>query len=260
MKKIKTPVLLLAIIGLFSSFSAMASGELKYEKVSSAEELKEIINTVKNDLFFPELKEETGYLFEDAYKRYNMEEHSFAYSYLKGVPFDKLVSDFYVWVVPTETGKQIIISNTEEKWQIIGYSHSEKNEENSDLINKDSVIKSIELISEKIEDVQFIYTGAYFSSFAFIKTDKEEYLIPFSVRPDFTKLENGKLYTAKEASAILLASFGEPKIDDTSNGGANGGANTDNNDILLISLIVGTCVIVGVIAYTILRKKRMENT
>ena len=80
------------------------------------------------------------------------------------------------------------------------------------IVRADRIDEAIKAIKQAdpsdITDLVCVYLVDYFGNYVCITTVNSAYLIPFSAKPDFTGLENGKLYKLSEAVRILNKNSG----------------------------------------------------
>lgn len=80
--------------------------------------------------------------------------------------------------------------------------------ENPGTVDLDAAKKAAALLESeygaKDISVQCLYSRDYFGKYLIIYSSVGEYIVPFCYRPDFTGLENGKLYPAAGLGKILV--------------------------------------------------------
>ena len=113
---------------------------------------------------------------------------------------------------------------------------------------------------------QQCFCGVYYNTnFVFLEVESgEEYLIPYGVRPLWTGLENGKIYTVAEVCVILSETYhsnGYRIGGSNDNGGGGGGtarvfdpASEPNNGLMI--LLGGVLLAAGVGGLMLLGIKR----
>jgi len=77
------------------------------------------------------------------------------------------------------------------------------------VLQKDRIINLIqnEGIDGNVSEMYFFEAPMYFLNALLVIVNDEEYVIPFSIRSDFTGLEDGKLYKRTEFSVIMRDHF-----------------------------------------------------
>ena len=115
-----------------------------------------------------------------------------------------IIGEKYSWICVTETNQVLTINYREGEYKldkvrvsgpITGYDY---------IVDKEVVIN--EITNAKITDISevFIVSDDFYPlTMVVIESNLGEYVVPFCARPDLSKLENGKIYTAKEAMDIL---------------------------------------------------------
>lgn len=247
--KNKGKVLLAIITSFLLCLSAMpvlaAENEKRYvdnTAVLDANEYEQILDAVGGSDMVKRNNEErnmrsvgNGQLGE-GYKLYFMSAPDFAKGVIAGKSVSEAISSDYVWDVPNEAEQVFRIRVIDGQWKVIGYSTPLAGEKDPSIIDLDLVDAAIAELAKSYDvsdiQVQCFLADMYFANFVYITTPDNEYLIPFAARPDFTGLENGRLYTALEASQILVENFplieGEMNGSTDNNGGAGGMNTTDN--------------------------------
>lgn len=114
-----------------------------------------------------------------------------------------------------------------------------------------------------ITSVKYLHAAMYHTTFAVIYTDSEVYAVPFSSNPDFSELEDKKVYIADDMMQFLVDTYDEAKL--LENPDANGGVPLRNPKIeesvllsglkpLLISAVLLISFIVMCVSVYLLRK------
>lgn len=162
----------------------------------------------------------------DSYKLFETNGGRFAAEILDGKSVSELISTEYSWIVLGDGDTAIKVIDDNDEWRVSGQSTPTEVTLASSNINSDAVNSILEGVTENITDLRCISSAAYYCNFVYINTESNEYLIPFSSRPDFTGLENGSLYTAYDAAVILNQNMPATEISDASDanvGGAGSG-------------------------------------
>ncbi len=226
-------VLTIILIILFS-FTIVCSAKSAEDFVKDAEkenkaELKELQKLLDEDSEFlssmmvslnsdVDPKEMLKKLKSDnAYKSYLFNDNIIL-GYKETKDFGSMIEDDYYWIVPlSDEGIYISFRNENGKWQWSGSGNSLKYpvddvdgpKEAVDFSTKGIVNRLKDEFKKKdIDDIRFVSDSIFFCDFIYISVENVEYVIPYSHRPDFTGLENGKLYKVQEALDILEANLG----------------------------------------------------
>lgn len=211
-----TPCLIISFsVPAFASEISYKNYKSLYDSEEAAIVHSQISNPENAVLLPPQGKSDNN---KTEYKIYGLKLFDFAKEIKNGVTISELLSDDYAWIVLCGTG-QTRIKKIDGKWQILGSRMASPN--NRPTTDIDTEVFERLLASPKFsgenEPVQtaFIESFPYNTVFAYIRNNTGEYLVPFSSRPDFTGLENGKLYTTAEVAEIL-----PELIEGDENGGA----------------------------------------
>jgi len=149
---------------------------------------------------------------EGAYKVYGLLNPDIVDTYKKQASIRDVISDEYKWQVPTENFDLVTVrkAQTANTWELVGVVFNDETDSmRSKVVNKSSLHTAISSRVKEISNLQYIDCPMYFTTFAYLESGGQEYLIPYSTRPDLTGLENGKMYTASDTVAILYTNFGE---------------------------------------------------
>ena len=145
---------------------------------------------------------------ERAYKLYDFIHPDIVELYKEKGSIEEMISDVYVWMVPTKNNFLAIVKYKDDKWQTVGaddYSTWEGDDVDYVIINKKLVdqIISDELGDAKIESVKYLSTTLFHLEFVFVKADGIEYLMPYNVWDGgFVSLER-RLYRSDEFSLVM---------------------------------------------------------
>jgi hypothetical protein len=144
--------------------------------------------------------------FDGAYKTYSFICHTWLYDYEKdGVISDK-ISTKYFWRVPTEDGLGLYTYVPEgDGWSVVDFTDY-TNAAGKDFIEKQNLQNDMGDRLKGIVQLKYIYEPRIYTTFVYIQTNDDEYFIPYAGRPEFVNLENGRVYTVKEAVERLKAS------------------------------------------------------
>ena len=180
----------------------------------------------------------------------------------QGTNIKDLISENFRMVVPTDGGYIEFVKDGSGKvsWLGSSFSGSQKHPGLVDISVVDNILSSEEY-SEATGVIAFS-DSMYMTSFVYFNLNDVEYLIPFSSRPDFTGLENGKVYKASDCISILSKNMPRDNIDPNANGGYGEiYPELKDNDIvpIVVGATVGSCVLLAaVVIYTVGRRKKLE--
>lgn len=223
MKKftIVTTLIALLICTTFLCGAKSAETLIKDEEKNSEAELKQIQELIDNDSEFltsmmPSLNatvDKNQIRTENAYKQYGLNSVYIYDDYTKNGNFGSMISDGYNWIVPLyDENIYISFSKKSESWQFGGAGSSLSfTDDDGNKLDLDFSLNGIlkKLKKEKgitnADEIKYVSSDRV--NFVYILTDGAEYLIPYCSRPDFTELENGKIYTAAESLEIYNSDF-----------------------------------------------------
>ena len=227
-------ILFLAIFGILlnNTGRVLAAGnslDLSYVKDES--EYQKVINDIGNGQFINDYDGNIDPGNKDCYgvKIYNLTTPCFAYNYLSGEGFNSLGADDYKWLLYDAQKREMSVIKKGDKWTLIGISTLSgltKETGYIDLSIIDNINNNPELIGvEKLTDVTVkCYDAPFYNlKFIYLKTIYDEYIVPFSSRPDFTGLVNGEIYKLNDAAEILNVNFpvNEGLMENDGNGGGH---------------------------------------
>ncbi len=138
-----------------------------------------------------------------------------------GKPLKELLPGEYRWMIPSDDGCLTIVALNDGAWEAVGRIISEpeliaSGAVDDSTVRFDKINAAIENIAlndpSGITDIVCFYIYEYAGDFVCITTENNNYLVPFSARPDFTKLTNGEIYDLSEAYGTLVQNFGEYKV------------------------------------------------
>lgn len=202
------------------SMTAFAESALEdcraFESFFDSDELAVVIEQTSDDFYMKEI----GYTAANVYSSKNIGEYKeyralgadFLERLANGTSVKELISDECTWIIPSGKYTAEVSLNNEGEWHTdrIGWFSEELIESGAildDCVRFDQVDLAIKRIGSNIEDVICVNMPTKYSKFVCLVSDTT-YVIPFSPRPDFTGLENGKLYTASEANKIWSDNIG----------------------------------------------------
>lgn len=265
------------VIVLITALSLLLSAKL----VCFASNTSDIINKdiysnefakIKSDISKDENLTKVGtFDFDSAYKVYTLTQPHISLAYDEHQNIKNAITNEYKWMIPTTDNKQLATAQlSNDKWEIIGYKEDD-NSKNTYAIDKQQITKAFDkqskITGDNIIDYKNIWSPMIYTTFAYIQTNENEYLIPFGSRPDLTGLENGKIYEAKTAVEILNKNA-PPQTDDTKkldNAGVNSSQKNvensiKNSNVVLISTIIILILLVSFATYFfIIHKNKIQS-
>ena len=247
-KTIKIGIVVLLMI-CFCALSANAAG------ITGAE-IEE--NLLFDELEYPKIVAAMGgeYGLLQGYKVYTLSQDLL--SGLKGDGrISDLISEEYVWDVPSSTGWVSRLSMVDGAWKVIGATTpSDANTAVSNIVDVKAVNAALTTLADAGNSgfrLQCFRAPRYATTFVLIESGDGEYLVPFGARPDFTGLENGKLYSRREVWQALELNFGT-----VADGNLNGGGIAAERTVHVFPIVLcGACVVIaGVIGIVLFRRRR----
>ncbi len=222
MKKIVVFISALLMMSLFS-ISAFAENAPITENCKSfsyffdENEFLQVIDQAIADPFTKET-DQIGKTSADSteYKGYKefMVSHKLLTDLENGKQLNELLPTEYRWVIHNDKGDEAVAAKKTDGWKAIGYSRVvcellESSGVADARVDVDMVNSALNIITDDIIGVVCVYIPAYYGKFICITTSTKPYLISFNARPEFTGLENGRLYDLSEANDILYQNFGD---------------------------------------------------
>lgn len=191
-------ILFFLVLMSFSFINAQNKNELKNLDDFLQLEADALIEAVNNDI---NLKEEFKAIKVDyAIKLYSFKEHDYFVDYEQINSFSELISDEFVWSIPTMGNHTIMVKEENNEYEILGVIGPSSNTENSDI--KLSTLKAdLERSDLNVGDTDYIYVQShkYYFNIVFFKTiDGDEYVVPYAARPEFLGIKNGVPLKAKD--------------------------------------------------------------
>lgn len=159
----------------------------------------------------------TKYQEEKAYKIYDLP-FLMLTEYQKEKTFEKIITENYCWKVPFQTAtgefgvEEFINKNEKIEWkaEITGNMTGEIFPENEILMEN---LQEQMAKDEIVENMIYTFSTLYYStSFVYFRTNKMEYIIPYSPREEWLGLTNGEVYTVEKAMKILNKKFDESHL------------------------------------------------
>ena len=135
------------------------------------------------------------------------------------------ISEDYSWIFGTETQAWVEVRQSTDPWLNGAFRVALFKEANAwpykTLVSLEMLRDAVPSLSVKnITAFSALLWGGSPETFVYIEAAEGEFLMPFSIRPDFTKMENGKLYTRAEVAGIVSREFPDmlKRFDDIENG------------------------------------------
>ncbi|MDE7361303.1 MAG: hypothetical protein K2N38_05165 [Oscillospiraceae bacterium] len=237
-------------------------------------EFDEVMGDVKGDYFANEAGALSAYSARDnsdsrAYKLYRIISANFVKELFEGTDISELISTDYSWMLPTPNSVTKVIRNDEGKWEAIGYGEISP-EYTGDTILYDKANSAItEFLADSTEEIRDVIcidaTALYFTNFVCVTLSSGGvYLIPFGMRPDFTGLTDGKMYSVDEVYTILSDTMGVSfgTVTDNNAGVQYGGAGIaseppEQTVPLPVIIIPAALIAVGIAAVVIWENKKV---
>ena len=177
------------------------------------------------------------YDYDAAYKAYKLP-HLFISAYKESGSFGSIAGDDYQWRIPFEnsagTSGYAILGEKEGKLAYLGKAIGAtcKNEYISEEIIRNAV-KETDLIEKPLVKLTFLQSFMYNTTFVLLSDGDNEFVIPFAVRPEWSPVENGKIYTAKDLIAKYYDMYDEEEL--SKHGDEDGGVPLRNHNSETIS-------------------------
>lgn len=229
-------------------------------------ELKEIIAAAESSSSVSRgIVSAEGIRSGNAYKIYYYGEGIFPEDLASGKSMQEMLSSAeHGWCIDTD-GKTLWIGRFRGEWKVS--SCSENSAENPGTVDFDAAKKAAALLESeygaKDISVQCLYSRDCFGKYLIIYSSVGEYIVPFCCRPDFTGLENGKLYPAAGLGKILVENlpsdptnwFPEEIVNDGAKAPAQPGVGfgIDNPAVYLPAVLIPVLAGIGAVIY---RKRR----
>ncbi len=153
---------------------------------------------------------------DDAYGEYKCYRvgSDFLKNLADGASVKELLPDEYVWKMETEYSTATVGLNDNNEWCSAGVGYLDpqlvaSGTVDSRFVRFDMVNSALEEIgAANVQDVFCVELSGSYTNLVCIQADNV-YIVPFCSRPDFTGLENGKLYTAAEVNKIWSEGIGK---------------------------------------------------
>ena len=214
------------------------------------------------------------FLVDSTYPVHLFDHPDFVSYYREHGRIDTNIQPDYRWNVPTSNGYLVAVGQSSsgawDKISMIGtdFLPTEGLTDISGVFDKQKLVETMEDCPDiqTVSQISYIDSPMYTSTtFIYIRSGEQEFLIPYGPRPDFTGLENGKLYPIEDAADILEATSPQQvySSDDESIYGGGGASPespvslADGNSTLLIAggIILAALLIGSVILLLAIRKR-----
>ena len=206
-----------------------------------------------------------SYDLSNAYRIYRMESQILTILDKTG-SFKETFTDVVQWKIPivTQKGDNGLVTLLEENGQL-SWVATEVGEATQTWYISDTKIENAiqqsRKINGKIDSMQIAHSYAYYTTFVYLCSGKNEYLIPFSYYAKEIGINNGEVYTVSEISKKFNDCFEETKkvADDDSIIYGSGPIFKNKPTILEVTLVCS--VVIGVVALIIvIRRRKKHNT
>lgn len=170
--------------------------------------------------------------------------------------FADTLTDKIQWKVPvvTQKGENGLVTLLEENGAL-SWVATEVGETTENLYLSDSEIKNAVQKAKDVKggfkDMKIAHSYTYYTTFVYLSSDSEEYLIPFSCLSKDIGINNGELYTVSQIQEKFNKCFDEKLV----NGELNGGVPFKNQSYI-VYLLVAACCLVGTTALIVVIKRR----
>ena len=215
-----------------------------------------------------------NFLLENAYPVHFFEHPDFVSYYREHGLIDTNIQPDYRWNIPTSTGYLITVSqDSSGAWNKLSgigtdFRPIEGSADISGVFDRQKLLETVKQnpAIKNISELSYISSPMYTSTtFIYILSDGQEFLIPYGLRPDLTGLENGTLYSVQEAADILEVTSPQQVYGADSEapyGGA--GASTENpvsagNNAFLVGGGIALAALIVVILFLLYRRKRISQ-
>ncbi len=178
--------------------------------------------------------------------------------------FTDILTDKIQWKVPvvTQKGDNGLVTLLEENgklsWVATEVGEATENLYVSDAKIKNAVEKAKEVKGD-FDDMKIAHSYMYNTTFVYLNSDKEEYLIPFSCYFKEIGINNGELYTVSQIQKKFNNCFEEETNVDDSGVIVYGSGPTFKNRNFSFKLALGCSVVIGIIALIIVIKRRKNH-
>ncbi len=195
--------------------------------------------------------------YENAYKVYEFAEPDIITQFQKQGSIQGILSDTFTWYVPTSAQNLAYVRRAEDGWEVLRF----QKQNISDALAQSAIVDKATLsrtLSQKLRgaaELRYVVSNRYHTTFAYIRSEDGEYLVPYGSRPDLTGLANGTVYKADEAIDILRENFGEEPASGDADGGPGVSLGGKPGWVLLGCVCIGGMVCAAV---CFIKKKRQK--
>ena len=184
------------------------------------------------------------------------------------------IEEEYRWVLITDSAALIEISKKSGSWEVSTFTEPAGVNAPSNRVRLDMLKEAISPLTAN-DIIVFQAQLMRDTVFVYVLANEGDFLIPFSVRPDFTEMKNGRLYTREEISRIVSTEYEDAiKIlreysagnsvteNDRIGGGGQSSTNSENKKISpgIVIIIVSSCALLfGIILLTALLIKNKKH-
>lgn len=259
---------LLVLAFMTSSILATNSGDVMEQlndSVNATNEWVQIEATVESyiaDAVVESIKGSGKVLYNEAYKAYDFTQHDFIHAYDDAKSLEALISENYMWIVPTSTDAQFrVVQNNKGEWITAGYVESTGQDDRITTADMLSVAGQADKLQQALVSKRLI-SHMYYTEFIYMLTEGGEYVIPNCDRTDFTGLENGKVYLASEAVKTLREHYPEGEVGHDEDMGAGAGTVTIGgnwSEQLPLVLAIGLLSVALIGTIIVLLRRRSLN-
>ena len=226
---------------------------------------------IKDTAVFPGLTETASFRYTDGYKCYSLDDSRVLLQ--TDGPSIKSALGRYSWLLITSQSNEVKIVNKNGTWTAAGYSYGLSQMTKTGILQKGIIVNLLENegVVGNVSELYFFEAPMYFLNALLVIVEDEEYVIPFSIRSDFTGLEDGKLYKRSDLSAILSAHFPlQEETDEIMYGGSvdylpiettqiQQGLKFSDSDTRTISISLTFVAALLSLAVVVLKKRDREN-
>lgn len=268
----KRIILLPAVMLMLTVFiTAVGAAGDAYKSVygdTGTDEYSAVVSAVKGNSSLPDnVSLMSDSQFEsNTCKLYRFDKIDMAAYYETNGSLKGIFKDTGLWAVYTPNGNTVKVENKNGVCAVLGYSMAPGGVSDKSVISKSGVVKALENDTRSIlpDELKFVEAEQYNSNFVYIRSGNDEYLIPYSSRPEICGLENGRLYKAVE----VVKAYKENYSFNTGDGNADGGMGAvignaqaqepDNNSSFNIWLVLIPVIVIltgGIAAVTVFKVK-----
>lgn len=196
--------------------------------------------------------------YDHAYRAYEFTDHNFIHQFNAGMSLDELISEQYMWIVPTKNDGQIrVIQEDNDTWTVAGQVLSNGLD---DRIVSDDFFAAVNTNRDFIEvyEAKHLISHMYYTEFVYIQTNEGEYLIPNSSRTDFTGFVNGEVYSVSDAITLLQKNYPENiNQGDMDGGGARAfPSELWINPLVILAMLSTFVIVLSLVVYTVRRRAK----